>query len=119
MPLLESSCLSLLDILSVMADFWKLLDLSKATDNESDIFDADEVREIFEEIVEDRSPDGLLNPLSDLLEKISEFSKLGVLGFWQKVLSRAARVDGSEWEDSICKFAFLYFPIFVFSNLLK
>ena len=68
MPLLESSCLSLFDILSVMADFWKFLDLSKATDNESDIFDADEVREIFEEIVEDRSPDGLLNPLSDLLE---------------------------------------------------
>ena len=58
----------MLDILSVMADFWKLLDLSKATDNESDIFDADEVREIFEEIVEDRSLDGLLNPLSDLLE---------------------------------------------------
>ena len=51
-----------------MVDFWKLLDLSKATDSESDIFDTDDVREIFEEIVEDRSPDGLLNPLSDLLE---------------------------------------------------
>ena len=51
-----------------MVDFWKLLDLSKATDSESDIFDTDDVREIFEEIVEDWSPDGLLNPLSDLHE---------------------------------------------------
>ena len=86
--------------------------MSKATDNESDIFDADEVREIFEEIVDDRSPDGLLNPLSDLLERFQNFQNWEFWDFDKKILSRAARVDGPELEDSICKFMFLYFPFF-------
>ena len=86
--------------------------MSKATDNESDIFDTADVREIFEEIVDDRSPDGLLNPLSDLLERFQNFQNWEFWDFDKKILSRAARVDGPELEDSICKFMFLYFPFF-------